>query len=137
MTDLFFRVGALLAAWLAGWLFGRCTPSWTEDSSREGEPGGGMGYYNTRGLDASCLYAGCFGGGYQGGGSCLTSFTSGLWLPIALGLLAIFLSWMGWAAPENEEPMIFTAPFWYVVGAALLGYVPSRLTDKGPMGPLE
>jgi len=38
---------------------------------------------------------------------------------------------------ESEFLMLFERPFWLLIIAGLAGYVVSRLTDKGPVGPLE
>ena len=133
ITLILIRLGAILAAVGAGWALGRSNPSWEIDRTNENMPryhyGYGMGYgYGTG-----------YGCAYLGG------FFSGSWGAVVLGVVAIILAVLGWRDPVMDEmsrhtggaELLFTPGFWIIVGCALAGYIAGRVTDKGPVGPLE
>jgi hypothetical protein len=123
------RAGALTLAMAGGWLFGRSAPDWRGDSEVVGGGNyGSPGYYDE---PLTVGGRGCFAGA---GGAVLC------WVG------ALVLAWLGWPATPTETE-IFSRGDWeiwlvnarvlYLLPGAVLGYIPSRLTDKGPVGPLE
>jgi hypothetical protein len=125
---------AVLLAFGGGWGFGRAIPGWQIDRANE---------------DTSRLRGRYYGGGSAGGGGCgylLMLFFQGAWGAGAMLIGALVLIPFGWPGlealdrlnrNEREIVMLFQSPFWLLAIAGLAGYVVSRLTDKGPVGPLE
>lgn len=128
------RIGSLAAAAAAGWSFGRTTPQWQEDA------------YNDTGR-----LSGNYGGGYRGVGGggtpgcgIFSAMSGGRWgwglLLIASFVMAAY-AWPhppGLRAGGRDPQFIFMqVAFWGPVLAFAFGYIPSRLSDKGPVGPLE
>ena len=111
----------------AGWRMGRAIPAWWIDRMNEAVRGGHSG-----------------GGG--GCGNLGIAFMQGAWGVVILGFGALILASFGWREPQllgvsdtdsTDFDMMFTRAFWWLLLAAIAGYVASRLTDKGPVGPLE
>lgn len=128
-------IGAVLAAFFSGWFYGRCTPSWEEDSAREGAPDMGMDTLYGSHIDLS--------GSFEGSNSDIpasiartrTSFRTGIWLPSVLTVATLvfaFFSFSGFGPDWWGRWWL-----WILIGLAAAGYILSRLTDHGPMGPLE
>jgi hypothetical protein len=109
------RIAAAVLSFLSGWLLGRAAPDWRGDD----EPVGGgnygpPGYYDT---PIAVRGNGCFAGSWGAGLSafCVMALIYADWPP---GMLS--LKFMG-----------------LVVFIWLIGWTVSRVTDKGPVGPLE
>lgn len=135
---LMLRVAAIGLAAAAGWCLGRANPDWRIDRKNEDMPrhrfwlrGWGYGH----------------GYGASGCGYILGGFLQGAWGVGIFGLGAIVLAVMGWQEPlltdtatqdsANGMELLFTRSFWILLAAAIVGYAAARLTDKGPVGPLE
>jgi len=127
------RVLAVVLAFGGGWGFGRSIPSWRIDRRNE---------------DVSNL-RGSGGGSSGGGGGCgylLMLFCQGAWAATSMLIGALAVAMFAWPAfgttdrlsrDQSEFLLLFESPFWLLIIAGLAGYVISRLTDKGPVGPLE
>jgi hypothetical protein len=126
-----WRGGAIVLALAAGWLLGRTPPDWRGDS----EVVGG-GTYTPPDYYASPLLL-------RGRG-----FFSGSWLAAACTVAALALIYFGWPeaaelseklgdSPGSGAELFLTPGLWIVLGAWLAGWVLSRVSDKGPVGPLE
>jgi hypothetical protein len=123
------RLGAMVLAALSGWLLGRTPPDWRGDDETARTSGGVMSSYYYRPF---VVYGrGC---------------SAGSWGPGLAAAGALILLNLGW--PETMEDMgmghdgstialLLAGPFWLALAVWLIGWTISRLTDKGPVGPLE
>jgi len=124
------RIGACALALAAGWLLGRSAPDWRGDDEVAGGGNYGMPDYYDEPL--SVPGRGCFAGAW-GAGLC------------ALGaLLLVYFAWpedpaLTQAAHYDDSGIILLLDprIWAMLFFFTAGYIPSRLTDKGPVGPLE
>jgi hypothetical protein len=145
LVTLLERVGlwaaAIVCGFGAGYAFGWTIPDWTIDEYLEGSRIGTQ-YYGGRSA---------YGAG--GGGGCLLPFiilrfgrASG-WLSNVASIVLIALA--GWCVLTLWSPtdpgdieyadfaIWFQKPLWATLAAAAAGYVLARVSDKGPVGPLE
>ena len=120
ILSILLKAGAIFLAIGAGWAMGRTIPTWqidrqNEDSSRYSHSG------------------------RRGWGQLVISFMQGAYWASALGIAALTMAAYGWGdAMFGESEYDFSIDPWLILGfAAIAGYVPSRLTDKGPVGPLD
>jgi hypothetical protein len=135
---LMLRVVAIGLAAAAGWCLGRANPDWRIDRQNEDMPRHRFGYFGW-GYGHGYGAAGC---GYILGG-----FLQGAWGVGIFALGALVVAFMGWGEPlltdtaamhhSDGLELLFTRSFWMLLAAAIVGYAVSRLTDKGPVGPLE
>lgn len=128
------KIGAMLLAFGAGFSFGRATPSWRIDRANE---------------DVSGLRERYDRGHRTAGGGCgrlLTLFFQGAWgtgLMVLAALIVSVFAWLpvapeGGAAPSSGGGgLLRLSPLLLLPLIGLAGYIVSRLTDRGPMGPLE
>lgn len=121
------RLAAIALAGLSGWLLGRTPPDWRGDSEPVGGGRYGMpGYYDSpMSIPGLGFFAGSWGAG----------------LAAAAAIVLIIFGW-----PEEEAiifpsrhalGLLFSTRFWLLAGSWLVGWTISRVTDKGPVGPLE
>jgi hypothetical protein len=111
---LVVRIDAVALSFLSGWLLGRAAPDWRgDDEPVGGDNYGSSGYYDT---PLAVRGNGCFAG----------SWVAGL---CACGVIAlIYLDW-----PPGMLSLKFMG---LVIAVWLIGWTISRVTDKGPVGPL-
>ena len=129
-TIILMRTGSIILAAAAGWLLGRSAPSWRMDRMNENMPRSYGGY---GGDESGCVY--------------VSGFFQGAWGAAALGIAAIALGIFSWQDPVFTDfemieetygfELLLSRTFWVLIGSALIGYILSRLMDKGPVGPLE
>ena len=123
------RVAAVVLALLSGWLLGRAAPDWRGDDEVVGGGNFGLpGYYD---VPLTVRGWGCFAGSWGAGLAALVAY------------LLLYAAW-----PEDFESsetsaqtgaagLLFSMHLWMLIGAWAIGWIASRLTDKGPVGPLE
>lgn len=129
-TIILMRAGSIILAVAAGWLLGRATPSWHIDRMNENMPRSYGGY---GGDENGCIY--------------ISGFFQGAWGAVIIGIAAIVLGIFGWQDPVFTDfemiedtygfELLLSRTFWVLAGSGLAGYITSRITDKGPAGPLE
>jgi len=132
---MLLRIGGLVLAALAGWLFGRTTPHWAEDRWREDTPHMGMDAYFDAPIDRTASYGGCFGDIAAGPARFFTNLRSGMWLPLILGAAGFILAELGWEHNKMKVALHPGLVYFFLTGIAC--YIVSRLTDRGPVGPLR
>jgi hypothetical protein len=129
------RIAAFALALTSGWLLGRAAPDWRGDDEAVGGGNYGMpGYY-----DQPMSVPG-------------RGFFAGAWSAGLCALGALLLAYFAW--PEHpaideairygghdgsllEISVLLDPRIWALLFFFAAGYVPSRLTDTGPVGPLE
>lgn len=112
---LAFRIAALALSFLSGWLLGRAAPDWRGDDEPVGGGNyGAPGYYEGPNV---LLGQGCFAGSWGAGVAAL------------ILIISFYLEW----PPEmwNVGLLGLVILFWFI------GWTVSRVSDKGPVGPLE
>ncbi len=133
------RVLTVVLAVLAGWMFGRSTPQWQEDAWNDTARGGTYSGYGSSGLH------GGYGGGTAGCGI-FAAMTGGgsRWVWSVLLIAAFITAAIAWPHPpglraggRDPQFLFMQMAFWAPLISFALGYIPARLTDKGPVGPLE
>jgi hypothetical protein len=123
------RIAAVALALLSGWLLGRAPPDWRGDDEPVGGGSYGMpGYYDApmtvRGM-------GCFAGSWGAGLASLAA------------CLLFYFTWPDEFGSDDRsdisdsDSLLFSVNCWALIGAWAIGWIASRLTDKGPVGPLE
>lgn len=112
---LVVRIAAVVLSFLSGWLLGRAAPDWRGDDEPVGGGNyGAPGYYDT---PLMVRGAGCFAGSWGAG------------LAAIVLIASLYLDWP--PGMWNVKFIGLVVFIWFV------GWTVSRLTDKGPVGPLE
>lgn len=132
------RVASLALALLAGWMFGRTTPQWQEDAFNDTARPGAYGGFNPGSR--------AIGGGGTAGCGIFAAMTGGQgrWAWGLLFIASFVMASYAWPHPPGlrgggNEPqyLFFQFSIWAPLVAFAIGYIPSALSDKGPVGPLE
>lgn len=134
------RILALISAFGVGYFLGYSVPGWREDEQLDNAVEGQR-------------YAGYGGSLGSRGAGCFSSLISaGLGTPdstgakaysIVLFIMVLVFAAFGFGAPEGmgeeygEIMLLFYTPFWMILGCNGVGYIYARITDRGPVGPIE
>lgn len=141
--ELLFAAMALVCAFGAGYYFGNIVPDWRddvefEDIVEERDPGHGNsdGWWEVD--NKGCLSWLSI----ASKASLPTSFRSKVFSFVLFGLM-VLLAWNAWEAPMPPDYQSFVVawllfkPIWMILACLVAGYFFSRISDKGPVGPLE